>query len=472
MNLNWILKYVNVFADLLWLNIVLLIGCLLAVNHIDLYLYFHRCFLFVSVINMVWLFSASYCRIYSLYQKKNVVTFYDQMVKAFIIFTLGIILVKIMLIVWNHGSLQQQFGFWFFILFFLVFFIGLTMNRVLLLRLRKYPDRFRKRYRKKIVLVGGNATSQEMRERLIHKSATPYEVVGVFYDGHRISNSTVNGLYKGQFESVFPYLEEHRVDEIFCIAHGMKDKDVLRLREIADSKVMRFQMLMDIYGYLPAHGQFEVINDIPVFSARTEPLEKIENAFLKRCFDLCFSSLVILLLLSWLLPILSLLIYLDSPGPIFFKQKRVGRNNKLFTCLKLRTMRMNKEADEVMAKKDDPRVTKMGNLLRKTSLDELPQFFNVWWGSMSVVGPRPHMMADIKLYSSMNHRYMVRHFLKPGITGLAQIKASRAETKTPDAVRRRTTADVYYLENWSFILDLKIIFLTFWQIVSRNEDVN
>ena len=190
----------------------------------------------------------------------------------------------------------------------------------------------------------------------------------------------------------------------------------------------------------------------------------------KRAFDIFISLMVICFVLSWLIPIVAILIKLDSNGPVFFTQLRVGFLGRSFRCLKLRTMIVNEDSDSLQARENDPRITKLGLFLRITSLDELPQFFNVLIGNMTVVGPRPHMITHTKQYSALIDRFMVRHFLKPGITGWAQIKGLRGETKTVDAMLKRVEADVWYLENWSFLLDLKIIFLTMRNSVKGDKN--
>jgi len=186
------------------------------------------------------------------------------------------------------------------------------------------------------------------------------------------------------------------------------------------------------------------------------------NRFIKRVFDIGFSLFVILFVFSWLFPILAILIKTSSPGPIFFVQTRSGRDNEPFNCYKFRSMRVNSDSDSKQATKDDVRKTKVGAFLRRTNLDELPQFFNVILGNMTIVGPRPHMLKHTEEYSKLIDQFMVRHFLKPGITGWAQVNGLRGETKTTEDMLQRVEADVWYLENWSFLLDLKIIFLTFY----------
>jgi lipopolysaccharide/colanic/teichoic acid biosynthesis glycosyltransferase len=183
-------------------------------------------------------------------------------------------------------------------------------------------------------------------------------------------------------------------------------------------------------------------------------------------FDVVFSLLVITLIFPWLVPVLVLAIKLNSNGPILFKQKRSGLNNRIFTVLKFRTMHVNKDADARQAIPGDERITRIGSFLRTHNLDELPQFFNVLMGHMSVVGPRPHMLQHTAEYSALINTFMVRHLIKPGITGLAQTRGLRGETTNTEQMRLRVKADVYYLENWSLLLDLKIIADTLWNMIN------
>lgn len=204
---------------------------------------------------------------------------------------------------------------------------------------------------------------------------------------------------------------------------------------------------------------------IPVLSLRTIHLEDPFNSFIKRSFDVFFSLLVIIFLLSWLTPIIATLIKLSSKGPVFFTQKRNGFNFIEFNCYKFRSMKINKEANTAQAIKNDYRVTSLGKILRKLSIDELPQFFNVLFGDMSVVGPRPHMLKENEKYKSTIDKFMVRHFVKPGITGLAQTKGFRGEIETDDDIVNRIKYDIFYIENWSFVLDIKIIFVTILNVI-------
>ncbi len=205
-------------------------------------------------------------------------------------------------------------------------------------------------------------------------------------------------------------------------------------------------------------------------SYTSKPRVVSDSCLRKRAFDFIFAVLVVVCLLSWLIPLIAILIRLESKGPVFFRQLRTGKHGKSFYCIKFRSMTMNDDADVRQASKGDSRVTKVGAFLRRTSLDELPQFLNVLRGEMSVVGPRPHMLRHTEDYSKAIHNFMDRHLIMPGITGLAQVSGHRGETKELAAMAKRVNADIYYLHNWSFWLDVKIVFLTVTQAFKRDEN--
>jgi putative colanic acid biosysnthesis UDP-glucose lipid carrier transferase len=195
---------------------------------------------------------------------------------------------------------------------------------------------------------------------------------------------------------------------------------------------------------------------------KTRQSESDANEMTKRAFDVLFAALVVLFILSWFIPIMAMLIKMESSGPVFFKQLRSGKNNKPFYCFKFRSMVVNKEADVLQARHHDPRITRIGAFIRKTNIDELPQFINVLLGDMSVVGPRPHMLKHTEEYSRKIKNYMVRHAVTPGITGWAQVSGLRGETIQDEAMVNRVKADLWYMENRSLSLDIKIIVLTVW----------
>lgn len=261
-------------------------------------------------------------------------------------------------------------------------------------------------------------------------------------------------------ETCFEFILNNKIDEIYCSVSEVSNSLTIKIINFADNNLRTVKFFADNKNIFSKKLKFEYYDYIPVLSLRDIPLDNPINAFIKRTFDIVFSLLVILGLLSWLTPILALLITLESKGPVFFRQTRNGIDNREFYCYKFRSMAPNKNADDIQATKNDMRVTKIGRFIRKTSIDELPQFYNVLFGTMSVVGPRPHMVKHTNEYTSSVDKYMVRHFVKPGITGLAQVRGYRGEVETESDIQNRIKFDIFYIENWSIFLDLKIIVQT------------
>lgn len=222
-------------------------------------------------------------------------------------------------------------------------------------------------------------------------------------------------------------------------------------------------------NYLQNKVYLESVGSVPVLSLRKDRLSSMSNKIIKRTFDLVFSTLFLCTLFPVILIIVTIITKITMPGPVFFRQKRNGLNDKEFYCLKFRSMKVNADADRLQATKDDPRKTKWGNIMRKTNIDELPQFINVFMGDMSVVGPRPHMLKHTEEYSKLIDKYMVRHLVKPGVTGWSQVTGFRGETKELKDMQGRIRGDIWYIENWSFWLDLYIIYRTVANVFKGEE---
>ncbi len=267
----------------------------------------------------------------------------------------------------------------------------------------------------------------------------------------------------------FDFIINESIDEIYCSISELTNSQLSEVIDFADNNLKILKFLPDNKEIYSKKLKYEYYDYIPIISLRDIPLEDSVNLIVKRSFDILFSSLVIVFILSWLTPIIAILIKLESKGPVFFKQSRNGFNYKEFDCYKFRSMTPNKDAHLHQATRDDQRVTKIGKFIRKTSIDELPQFFNVLFGDMSVVGPRPHMVSHTNMYAKRIDKFMVRHFVKPGITGLAQISGFRGEVETDKDIIGRVKYDIFYIENWSLFLDLKIIFKTFMNSVKGDD---
>ena len=249
-------------------------------------------------------------------------------------------------------------------------------------------------------------------------------------------------------------------DELYvCLSR--KERDTIRLlsRE-CDRQVTQFFYVPVSVESIGLKFQREYINDIEVFTTHESPLQNPMNKMVKRCMDIAL-SIVFLIPTAIIFPFVYVIIKIQSPGPLFFRQERTGLDGKNFKMVKFRSMHVNKDADKIQATKDDPRKYPFGNFMRKANIDELPQFWNVLMGNMSIVGPRPHMLAHTEMYSELIDKYMVRHFVKPGITGWAQVTGFRGETKELWQMEGRVQRDIWYIENWTVWLDIRIIWLTF-----------
>jgi len=270
-------------------------------------------------------------------------------------------------------------------------------------------------------------------------------------------------------QNCIKYVVENNIDEIYASIAGLSNKQINKLIDFADNNLKELKFIPDNKDIYAKKLKYEYYDYVPIISLRDIPLKAPLNKFLKRLFDILFSTGVIIFLLSWLTPILAIFIKLESKGPVFFKQTRNGFNYKEFDCYKFRSMMPNKEAHLFQATKGDNRITKVGKFLRKTSIDELPQFFNVLFGDMSVVGPRPHMVSHTNMYAESVDKFMVRHFVKPGITGLAQVSGFRGEVETDKDIINRVKYDIFYIENWSLLLDIKIVIQTFTNAIRGEE---
>lgn len=261
---------------------------------------------------------------------------------------------------------------------------------------------------------------------------------------------------------------ENQIHELYCSINRLQGKAFQQLVEFAENNLMRIRMVPETEGFPYKKLKVEFYDHVPVLAFRPFPLDDNFNRVIKRLFDILFSTLIIVTLLWWLIPLLAIFIKLESKGPVFFIQKRSGKTNSSFSCYKLRSMELNADANTMQAQLNDPRVTKVGAVLRKYNLDELPQFFNSFIGNMSVVGPRPHMEQHTLEYGRSIDKYMLRHHIKPGITGLSQVLGYRGETSERE-MRNRVKVDIFYMENWSFLLDLKVVFLTVWNTVRKRK---
>lgn len=387
-------------------------------------------------------------------QLHKAVVFIDKIVqRAITLVTILIFLFATCLIFLNVGDLLATFLVVYYVAMCIVFSLWRVFVRVSLKWYRRKGYNF-----KKIVIVGAGKNGMDLYRVMKDDMAYGFNVLGFFDDNPELVNTLPNLL--GTTSDVESYALANGVDEIYCTLPGTNDEKIVRLLNFSEKYMIRFYIVPEFYRNIKKSLVMDVLESVPVLSVRKEPLQAAYNRFLKRSFDIVFSIAILLTIFPILYIVVGILIKLSSPGPILFKQKRTGIYGQDFECYKFRTMKVNAQADTLQAVKDDPRKTKIGGFLRKTNLDEFPQFINVLKGEMSVVGPRPHMLKHTEQYSALIDKYMVRHLVKPGITGWAQVTGYRGETKTLEQMEGRVKRDVWYIENWSFFLDLKIIAVT------------
>lgn len=312
------------------------------------------------------------------------------------------------------------------------------------------------------VIIGYTPETIRLKELFETRIDYGYQFLGYFSD--KKSNANI----KGKLDDLQPFVIENKVDEIYCSLNEITNDQLKDLVDFADENNKAIKFIPDTKEIFSKNLKMEYYEFFPVLSLRKTLLHDPITKGFKRTFDIVFSLIVIVGLLSWLVPLLAILIKAESRGPIFFKQGRPGIDEKEFFCYKFRSMQINKTTERE-ASKNDPRVTKIGRFMRKTSIDEMPQFLNVLLGDMSVVGPRPHLWSQNKAYGNKIKKYMVRHYVKPGITGLAQVRGFRGEIETDEDMINRIKYDVFYIENWSLLLDIKIIVQTIINIFEGED---
>lgn len=323
---------------------------------------------------------------------------------------------------------------------------------------------------RQLIILGAGSVAQRVYKSTVANLEYGYRFIGFFDDRAPEDYKVDPSLVKGTLADVEKFAEEYGADEIICALPAGDDRKALPILRYAENNLIRFFIVPDFMRFIRKSVSLTTLADsIPIISLREEPLKGGFNRFVKRAFDIVVSTTFTICIFPILFIVLGVIIKATSQGPIFFKQKRTGENGKDFTCLKFRTMTVNKDADEKQATKGDARITKIGAFMRRTNLDEMPQFLNVLKGDMSIVGPRPHMLKHTEKYSHLIDKYMVRHFAKPGITGWAQVTGFRGETKDISDMEGRVKQDVWYIENWTFWLDLKIICKTIVNMVKGEE---
>ncbi len=411
----------------------------------------------VLVANIAWLVSAYAFGIYGFYRDFRIVKVLWDSIRHLLLY-----FILIGAFVGFTGQYQLPGHFYFYLFGFQA--IGVSLSRVTILYLLKVYRRSGHNF-KRVAIAGYDDNARELRRVFRDHPEHGYRFIGYFDD-----EETRDAEVKGDLQELAGHVGEKKVDEVFCSLSRVGNEEVHRLIDLTENHLVRIKFLSKPRPLFRRNLLLKSYQGLPLLHFKQIPLDDQLNKGCKRCFDVVFSALVMIFVLSWLLPLLALIIRLDSKGPIFFKQKRTGVRNRSFWCYKLRTMYVNNEAHTRQATERDSRITPVGEFLRKTSLDELPQFFNVLMGDMSVVGPRPHMLKHTEEYSEKIDKFMVRHLIKPGITGLAQVMGYRGPTETLGKMERRARIDRFYVEHWNFLLDLRIVLQTVGNMFSKHDE--
>ncbi|ALM50753.1 sugar transferase [Flavobacterium psychrophilum] len=392
-----------------------------------------------------WSFIAYFSGFYDVYRYTSILKIFSKLITQCVIFLLTVI-------AFFPFAKETVFNSEAILLYSIVVLCTVTLFKLLLFfYLKKY--RIAGSNTRNAIIIGHTQQTVNLKNLFETKAEYGYRFKGFFSDKKQ------GDLITGRVADIESFALENKIDDIYCSLNEISN---LRLRELvafcdANNKVIKF--IPDTKEIFSRNLTVDYYEFFPVLSLRKTPLHEPIATIAKRVFDIVFAFLVILLVLSWLTPIMALLIKLESKGPVFYRQIRAGMNEEQFFCFKFRSMQINNQMDQ-LAVKNDPRVTKVGKFIRKTSIDELPQFLNVLLGDMSVVGPRPHIYSINHRYSVKIKKYGARHTVKPGITGLAQVRGFRGEITSDEDMINRIKYDVFYIENWSILLDIKIILQT------------
>ncbi|MBO5287075.1 MAG: undecaprenyl-phosphate glucose phosphotransferase [Clostridia bacterium] len=337
-------------------------------------------------------------------------------------------------------------------------YLVLSLKHIIVVK-ATHATRKNKRRIKTVLIVGNSSSGKEYEKQINENPHLGFEIIGCVCDAKQTKFKKLGGY--SELDSV---IKEYNPSEVVLALSSREEGMIEHLISICDNNGIRTAIIPQAYRYFKSKCQVDMIGNMPIINTRDIPLDNIANAVMKRVMDIIV-SLIVIILTSPIMLFAMIGVKLSSPGPVIFKQKRVGKNNEIFTMYKFRSMKVNEMQDTGWTTNDDPRKTRFGTFLRKTGIDELPQFFNVLFGSMSIIGPRPELPNFVEEYSKTIPLYKVKHQVKPGITGLAQIYGFRGDT----SIERRIELDIKYIEDWSIFNDIKILFVTPFKMFNRNE---
>ncbi|MEJ5352671.1 MAG: undecaprenyl-phosphate glucose phosphotransferase [Melioribacteraceae bacterium] len=458
------LYYLRILLDLFTLLAAFYISYCFTVKDLVITIPTNDFYIYLSL-TVIWYITARNLNFYEDFRSRNFSYELILIIKNVLYQLLSVIIILFLL---KINYLSRQFVF----LYSFTLLILLIIQKFLI---RKLLNNFRRKGKnlRSMLIIGAGQVGLRFYNKIQANPHFGYNVLGFLDDA---VPKNLNGEYIGPISQLENVLNEFKVDNVIVALPNYAMKKIEEVIKVCENYTTRVRIIPDYFRFVSDKYSISMFDNIPIISLREERINELHCRIMKRTFDIIFSLLVILLIMSWLVPIISIIIKVTSKGPVFFKQERWGRDNKKFTILKFRSMvNDSKDVDEKgnykQATKNDPRITKIGKFLRKTNLDELPQFFNVLIGDMSVVGPRPHPIPlNIESKNVVEH-YMLRHLVKPGLTGWAQVNGYRGETKNNiKLMQKRVDYDLWYIENWSFWLDIQIIIMTIWKMIKGDPN--
>jgi putative colanic acid biosynthesis UDP-glucose lipid carrier transferase len=453
----------RVFSDYITLLMGFIIAVIITYNKISFQLTTNEAFLFL-LLSVVWYVRGKAIGLYDEYRSRNFSFELIALIKNILFQALAAVI--ILFIIRDIGLNR-----YFVIVYTAVLLVMLSLEKFSIRRLISY---FRKKGRniRKLLVIGAGDVGKNFFDSVESNPQFGYKIVGFLDDEKK---TFLNGQYLGKIDKLNEILYTLEVDDVIVALPKYADEKIEHVVECCRQNAVKLRIIPDYFRFMSNRYSLTMFAQFPMLSVREDSLDQLNSRLLKRAFDFSFSLLLFVFVFSWLWPIIAITIKLSSPGPVFFSQVRVGRRNRLFKTYKFRSMRtdskdINENGKYQQAKANDPRVTKIGAFLRKSNLDELPQFLNTLKGEMSIVGPRPHPRPlNDESHNSVN-LYMQRHLVKPGITGWAQVSGHRGETSKPGAMQARIDHDIWYINNWTFWLDIQIIALTVWNMIVGDKN--
>lgn len=452
--------YQQLLFDLVILNLVFLGAAILA-QSLDILIQRNYMFILQLLLNIVWFLNASisgfYDQIYTRTTAEQLINITKSVVIQIGASVLFIFLVKEDLFTRN------------FIVFFSVFlFVGVSLRTIIFKKILKTLREKGKGVRN-LLIIGSGDIGKNFRDTITVNPDFGFKFIGF------IDNNTEDNDVIGKIKDLEEILSTKRIEEVVIALQNESTQLLDEIIRLCNIHAVKVHIIPDYFRFLSTRFQVSSIGNFPIITARDEPLEEVNRRFIKRTFDILFSLIIIILFLSWLYPLIALLSKLTSKGPVLFLQDRIGAKNEKFKCYKFRTMVSESDTSEDKFKPvvpGDKRITSLGKFLRRSNLDELPQFINVLKGEMSVVGPRPHAIPYQDMYGKVFEEIKLRHNVRPGITGWAQVNGLRGDVEDEEENKKRTIQrmkyDLWYIENWSMKLDFQIILMTIWQMIRGN----